>query len=318
MPKIEKKLPGPFDMIVVNRLKDSVTNYRYAIFPDATPLLFARAVLSIDKNRRTDIDVRYTFTFTNIKPIPNGSSLILTVPTYYNFITTTPDIRVSYPNFVDASSTSKLSSFYSANKVVISNIGAIPANSDFQVIIKGVKNPDYGDIMNAWFCEIIYNDFSLIRHDNFYAISLENPGTFSDLALNTITVFPSNADVVSRYSITITPKVKLSLGSEIWVSFPEQYKVLPAVPDCSISGGIKTYTSCLLNLNSIVYRLDADYEVSQGPIDLSIANVLNPDKGTTSSLEVSTKYDGVVLEKTNPAVLTNLKLEISPKPSILL
>lgn len=95
-------LAGRLQFRVVNYLKDTVGVYTYPMFPTATPALFTRAVISIDKNRRTDIDVRYTFTFTIENSIPAGSTFILTAPTYYNFITTSPAIRISYPDFVDA------------------------------------------------------------------------------------------------------------------------------------------------------------------------------------------------------------------------
>lgn len=102
-PRIEKPFAGPLGFRVVNRLRDTVSIYNYPEFTTATPSVFSRAIISIDKNRRGDIDVRYTFTFTNSEEIPGGSTFVLTVPTYYNFISTTPTIRVSYPEFVSAS-----------------------------------------------------------------------------------------------------------------------------------------------------------------------------------------------------------------------
>lgn len=95
-------LAGNLQFRVVNKLKDTVGEYTYPAFTTATSALFTRAVIAIDKNRRNDIDVRYTFTFTIENSIPAGSTFILTTPTYYNFITTVPAIRVSYPDFVDA------------------------------------------------------------------------------------------------------------------------------------------------------------------------------------------------------------------------
>jgi hypothetical protein len=95
-------LAGTLAFRVADNLKNTRATYLYPAFPVSTPALFTRAVISIDKNRRNDIDVQYTFTFTIENDIPTGSTLILTAPTNYNFITTSPAIRISYPDFVNA------------------------------------------------------------------------------------------------------------------------------------------------------------------------------------------------------------------------
>jgi len=180
-----------------------------------------------------------------------------------------------------------------------------------------VQNPDYSNVMSSWYAEVTFNEFALIRHSNFYSISLENPGDYSLLTMDRLTVFPTNADVFARYTFVLAPKVKLSLGSEIHIQFPEQYKVIPSSPACSVDGGIKTFSKCNPVLNSIVFTLDGDYEVSSGPITLVIEDVLNPDRGVTSPFEIFTKYDGVTLERTDPAVTTGRVLTVSAKPSSL-
>lgn len=180
-----------------------------------------------------------------------------------------------------------------------------------------MQNPDYANVMNAWYAEVTFNEFALIRHSNFFSISLENPGDYSLLALDQLSVFPTNADVYARYTFQLSPKVKLSLGSEIHIQFPEQYKVLPTSPVCSVGGGIKTFSKCAPVLNSVVFTLDGDYEVASGSITLVIEDVLNPDRGTTSAFEVFTKYDGVTLERTDPANSTGRALSVSAKPSRL-
>lgn len=314
-PRIEVPLAGPLLLTVVTKLKDSSQRYLYPELITPVPSLFSRAILTIDKNTRLAIDVRYTFIFSNKEEIPNGSTLILTVPTYYNLITTTPAVRVSYPDFVDASPTAKLSNFFSSNKVQISNIGKLPKGSTFRVILNGMSNPDVGDVMDQWTGEVLYNEYSLIRHANFYSISLENPSTYSILQLKSLDIFPTNAATKARYAVTIQPKVKLSVGSEIQIQFPDQYKVIPSIPDCSIDGGMKTFTSCIQVLNSIVFTIDTDYDVSAGEITLIINSVLNPDRGLTDSFEIYTKYDGVILERTDPNDTTNRTVNIANKPN---
>ena len=183
------------------------------------------------------------------------------------------------------------------------------------MILNGVQNPDTSSVMTSWYAEVTFNEFALIRHSNFFALSLENPGDYSTLAVERLTVFPVNADVLARYTFVVAPKVKLSLGSEIHIQFPEQYKVLPSSPACTVDGGIKTFTKCAPVLNSIVFTLDLDYEVASGPITLVVEDVLNPDRGVTSAFELFTKYDGVTLERTDPAATAGRTLSVSAKPS---
>ena len=169
--------------------------------------------------------------------------------------------------------------------------------------------------MTSWFAEVTYNEFNLVRHSNFFSVSLEVPGTYSILTLTSLAAFPTNADVYARYTIVISPKVKLSVGSEIYITFPEQYKVIPTVPLCGVEGGIKTFSKCTPVLNAIVFTLDVDYSTADGPITLFVENVLNPDRGTTSSFEIFTKYDGVTLERTDPDNTTGRTLGVTTKPS---
>ena len=209
----------------------------------------------------------------------------------------------------------KLTSFFTSNKIQVSNIGEVPAGGTFRIIVNGITNPDYGNVMNTWYADVNFNEFSLISHPNFYALSLENSGTYEILKLNSLSVFPTNAAVYATYILKVQPTVKLSLGSKIEVQFPTQFKVIPTSPECSIDGGIKTFTICEQQVNSVVFTLDNDYEVSQGPIILTIYNILNPDRGTTDSFEILTTYDGNTLERTDLNNVTGRKLVIENKPS---
>lgn len=199
--------------------------------------------------------------------------------------------------------------------MMISNIGTVPAGGTFRVIMKGMTNPDYGSVMNNWYAEVSYNEFSLIYHPNFYSISLENAGSYSYLNLNSMSAYPTNAAVYATYKFVVQPQIKLSLGSKIAIQFPSQFRTIPSAPECSVDGGIKTFSACSQELSSIVFSLDNDYAVSQGPIYLTIRNILNPDRGNTDAFEVFTTYDGNILERTNPSNTTGRTLLISAKPS---
>lgn len=213
------------------------------------------------------------------------------------------------------SNSTKLTSFFTSNKIQVSNIGEVPAGGTFRIIVNGITNPNYGSVMSTWYADVNYNEFSLISHPNFYSLSLENAGIYEILNLTKMDVFPTNAAVYATYILTVQPTVKLSLGSKVEVQFPTQYKVIPSAPACSVDGGIKTFTSCTQEVNSIVFTLDNDYEVTQGPIILTIFDILNPDRGTTDSFEILTTYDGNILERTDPSNVTARKLVIENKPS---
>lgn len=193
----------------------------------------------------------------------------------------------------------------------------MPAGATFRIIVKGVTNPDVSTVMSTWFADVNYNEFSLISHPNFYSISLENPGEYSTLNLTMMSAFPTNAAVYAMYKFVVQPLIKLSMGSQIEIKFPSQYKTIPTMPECSVDGGIKTFAYCSQQLSSIVFSLDTDYAVSQGPIILTIRNILNPDRGNTDAFEVQTTYDSIILEKTDPNVTKGRSLTITAKPSRL-
>jgi hypothetical protein len=52
----------------------------------------------VDKKRRLEIDVTYTFSFICPVSIPDGGSVILTLPTNYNLIASFPPSLSSTPS----------------------------------------------------------------------------------------------------------------------------------------------------------------------------------------------------------------------------
>lgn len=164
--------------------------------------------------------MRYIFEFTTKTGIPDGGSVKFTFPTEYNLVISRPPVRVDYPDFKN-SAKGALSHFYSANQLRISNIGEVPIGSSFRLIFNGVRNPDRTNIMSDWFMDTLFNEYSLTRHDNFMSIALENKSTPTIIEVLRMIAFPTNADAIADYTFVIQPRIKLSQGSEIYITFPD-------------------------------------------------------------------------------------------------
>jgi len=316
-PRIEKPSPGSITLTVVSATKKTIASYKYSNLISATPLRFSKIGLVMDKKSRGDIDCRYTFSFETATGIPSGGTLQLSFPSQYNLILSDPAVRVSYPDFVDESADLMLSHFYTANKLKISNIGELPAGSAFRIIFNGLRNPSFDGIMSNFFIDTQYQEYSLSRQENFISISLDKPGEPGYLKLVTFEAFPMNADASADYTFILQPGTKLSIGTEIAIRFPEQYKVIPTILDCEISGGISTFDSCYPSFNDVVLRLNVDYEISQGPFQIIIRSILNPDQGETDAFEIIAKYDSGIIELTDPTLTNDRKLNIVQKASTI-
>jgi hypothetical protein len=74
------------------------------------------------------------------------------------------------------------------------------------------------------------------------------------MSLKNLIADPTNADAEANYTFEVQPSTKLSKGAEIYVVYPSEFKVLPANPDCDITGAINTFESCTIVFNSIVMK----------------------------------------------------------------
>lgn len=298
-----------YQLVAGNYLYDKIRNYDAFVVPVSRP--FTKYTLNVDKKRRLEIDVTYTFSFICPVSIPDGGSVILTLPTNYNLIASFPPVSIQYPEFDDLSATQKLTHIYTANTITIFNIKQVYKNNEFRIIIKGMRNPDVSATMNTFFIKVLSNNFLVANQDNFIAVTLEPPFTPSKIDILSISTFPSNRQVEADYTFAFMPTTKLPVGSEIHIRFPADYTDLPQNPLCSVAGGVNTFDLCYKLVNEVIMKLDSEYFTD--PIYIKVAGVSNPNVAKTSAFVIYTYFDGLVVDETKPETLEIRKVSLTPK-----
>jgi hypothetical protein len=279
------------------------------VVPVARP--FTKYTLNVDKKRRLEIDVTYTFSFVCPVSIPAGGSVILTLPTTYNLIASFPPVKISYPEFDDLSSTQKLTHIYTANTITIFNIREVYKNNEFRIIIQGMRNPDVSAAMNAFTIEVQLGGFLVATQNNFLTVTLEPPFTPSKIDILSIATFPSNRQVEADYTFAFMPTTKLPVGAEIHIRFPSDYTDLPQNPSCGVSGGVNTFDLCYKLVNEIIMKLDSEYFTD--PIYVKIKGISNPNVAKTNAFVLYTYFDGAIVDETKVETLEIRKVSLTPK-----
>jgi hypothetical protein len=67
-----------------------------------------------------------------------------------------------------------------------------------------------------------------------------------------------------------------------------------------------------------VYTIQLNSAYITGAITVTIKSIINPDQGTTNGFDVSTSYDGVVLDVTDGAVLSGRTITLTTSTTALI
>jgi hypothetical protein len=300
------------NMYTINRVLN------YPSIPSPVSTMCTKAVLNVDKKWRLQVDVTYTFTFRCPNDIPSGATVQLTLPSQYNLLASFPSMQLMTPEFDDMSSSQILGNVTTANTVTMFNVGRVYNNTEFRIILKGIRNPGFSGTMSNYNLYIALNGNAVSYYNNIAAVTLDNSTSTYPVGLldiSKITVFPINRLVESDYTFAIIPQTKLSKGAEIHIVFPADYSSLPQNPNCFVSGGINTFDSCSRLGNEIILKLNSNYNT--GTIYILVTGITNPDFSQTSSFEAFTYYDGSVIDQTRTASSSSRRVSLSAKPSLL-
>lgn len=311
-------LPGYFEIAIYDLIAGKYTiqrKMRYDPFYSPSAQLFTKTALNVDKKHRKETDVTYTFTFVCANDIPSGGSITLTLPSSYNLIASYPPVKITYPEFEDASETLKLTSFYTAFSVTISNIGRVYRGTEFRIIISGMRNPDISATMSTFSVVTRLNGYKVNFADNFVSVTLEPPHTPGLINVNAISLFPINRLATADYTFAFNPQTKLNVGAEIHIVFPSEYLSLPQNPTCFVSGGLTTFETCYRLANEIIMRLDSPYFTDV--IYLKVLSISNPNVATTSAFSIYTTYDSGTIDQTSAASASTRRVSLSTRASKL-
>jgi hypothetical protein len=287
--------------------------------PLPTPIVptFSMAVLTYPDTDAGDVNCEYQVTLKNLYTIPGGSIIRISFPSGYNFLASDPSPYVTVPvPLVDLSTSKKISYILAVSSFDVYNFATINAASIFNIYIKGVKNPDFLANAYGFVAEAYYNYYPLIYHFNFGSFAFTaSPGS-NAVIFNSITAFPTNAYLYSKYTFTFRLISNLPKGSYVYLTFPStDYIVLPNPPTCIITGAITSFSTCTLSGSTYAIKLISGF--SGGTIYLTIKDILNPSPGKTDGFTITTKYDGLVIDYTDTSTLVGRTLTITSGPGLV-
>lgn len=307
-------LPWAFEIAIYDLTAGKYTiqrKMRYDPFNSPSKQPFIKTSLNVDKKHRKETDVTYTFTFVCTNDIPSGGTLVLSLPSSYNLIASYPPVVIKYPEFEDASATQKLTHFYTAYSITISNIGLVYRGTEFRIIISGMRNPDVSSAMNTFSVVTYLNNYKVNYADNFVTVTLEPPYTPGLINVNSISLFPINRLATADYTFAFNPQTKLNVGAEIHIVFPSEYLSLPQNPTCFVSGGLTTFELCYKLANEVIMRLDSAYYTDV--IYIKVLGISNPNVAQTSSFSIYTTYDGNTIDQTSASSASTRLVSLSAK-----
>lgn len=286
--------------------------------PTPKPGTYKNIVMNIDKKRKQEIDVTYTFKFVQEHELPDKSVVELKFPNAvpeleYNLKVTFPPIQIEHPNFEDIAIDDKITVDYTTNVITIRNIKGIKAGIEYTIIVRGMRNPSTESPLTDWDIKTYYisNLYQIDEYVQFYRIPEPGiafnhnyePGT---MAVNSITAFPTNQEAIATYSLSIVPQTKLKPQSKIYIIFPSQFESIPLNPSCIVGGGIKTFSSCIASVKEIELTLDSPYNT--GVINIQILDITNPPVTKIDNFEIYSFYDGSIVDETKPQTKDSRKL----------
>ena len=292
--------------------------FNYPSIPSPVSTQCTKAILNVDKKWRRQVDVTYTFIFRCPNDIPAGATVQLTLPSQYNLLASFPAMQLIVPEFTGIGPSQPLGNVTTANTVTIFNVARVFNNTEFRIILKGIRNPTFSGVMNSFNLFIKLNGNDVSYYNNIAAVTLDNSTSTYPVGLldmSKITVFPINRQVEADYTFAIVPQTKLSTGAEIHIIFPSEYSSLPQNPNCFVSGGINTFETCSKLGNEIIMKLNSNYNT--GTIFIMVTGITNPDFAKTSSFEAYTYYDGSIIDQTRTASAAFRTISLSAKPSLL-
>ena len=289
--------PAPLYMWHYNGITE-MQYIKYGIFSLPSPKSFYSASMNVPKKGKGYPDCAYYFSFKALNSIPDGGTVVLTFPPDYSLQLSFPSPTFSADQFTGYNG-NPLIFTPSANILTISNIAQFPAQSLFTIKVKGLQNPTPTTATSSpWSIQTSYNGYiinQLNSFDFFQYGNSYNPGT---IIFNSVEAFPQNALVLAQYTIEFTPNTAIPALGIISITFPPaQFNNLPQTPLCKISGGLQTFSSCVLSGTTITIVTDAIY--TTGSLIFTIDDIPNPEAGTTDGFEIHTFYDNHFLDTTD-------------------
>ncbi|KAL4492987.1 hypothetical protein ABPG72_020766 [Tetrahymena utriculariae] len=324
---------GQFPTIVLNNLiypsysnpslnplvwyKFSFDNSEYGIyqdnnFPVAQVRSFTTYSVIPSQQGANYVGVVYSFTFTPQDAIPAGGIIQIIFPQIYNIQNSNPLPQASSQILIGTSSSSQISISFNQNIISITNFAAVNVNTLIDITISGIKNPNTEGINTGnWVIQTSINGYFINISPQFGAFTVTSTFTPSYVNFISMNSYPTNVNLYANYYFSFSFSNSLAIGTQIQIQFPSsQYVQLPQNPSCIITSGLLGFQSCTLQGTTFVITTISNY--SPGIINLVIENILNPNADVTQPFQITTIYDGTVINLTDSSTITNRQIDLQP------
>ncbi|EAS04491.2 histone deacetylase family protein (macronuclear) [Tetrahymena thermophila SB210] len=298
--------------------KFSFDNTEYGIyqdnnFPVAQVRSFATYSLTPSQQGANYVGVVYSFTFTPQDAIPAGAIIQIIFPSIYNIQNSNPLPQASSQTLIGTSSSSQITVSFNQNVISISNFAAVSANTLIDIAISGIKNPkSEGTNTGNWVIQTSINGYFINVSPQFGAFTVTGTFTPSYVKFISISSYPTNVNLYANYYFSFQFSNSLAIGTQIQIQFPSsQYVQLPQNPSCIVTSGLQGFQSCQLKGTTFVITTISNYQ--PGIINLVIENILNPNADTTQPFQITTIYDGTIINLTDSSTITNRYIDLQPQ-----
>lgn len=222
-----------------------------------------------------------TIAFTPQTGIPVGGQILITFPTEYKALPTTPDC------YVTGGFTTFQSCVLSGSTITITTDTQYTTGG-LSIMIRNVLNPDAGTT-SGFNVTTMYDGVYLDTTDASSTVGRVLTAAYkaNPIDVQTLTFDPQNEGEIAAYNFTFLPSDYIEATMDILVIFPDDYdKLLGHDIACAVIGGLLGTITCSVSSRIVTITGYDTYEPdTENPVSFAIYGVVNPNRGSTTTGE---------------------------------
>ena len=281
-------------------LKNTITYSN--LLPAQTAGLMSRTAVTPTAYGSGYVGVTYEFLVIPTHSVPQGGSLVITLPAIYALTGSVP-LPKCLPLGLTAATGLSVGCAVGATSLTLTNFASLSLTAPTTIRLTGVKNPIsagssglfYFTTKTAAGLVIDYDSYAGFTFTVLFVAGAASPNVY---------MLPTNAGLYAEYVVSLSPSTIIPVDGTISVTFPTQFGSIPSPIDCRVSAPFTSLKSCTLSGSTFTVTLDQP--LSGVGIVLSFFGLVNPGVGSTGSFLTKCEYDGVVLDQSSATALNTV------------
>lgn len=258
------------------------------------------------------VGVTYEFIVQPTHAVPQGGSLVVTLPAIYSLTSSVPQPKCT-PLGLTAVTGLSIGCAVGTTSLTVTNFVSLSLETHTTIRLTGVKNPISAGSSGLFYFTTKTAAGLVIDYDSYAGFSFTSAFVTGAASPN-VYMFPTNAGLYAEYVVSLSPSATIPPGGTISVTFPTQFGSIPPPFDCRVSAPFTSLQSCALSGSTFTVTLDQS--LAGTGIVLSFFGVVNPGIGSTGSFVTKCEYDGVVLDQSSTSAL-NAVVTTAVAPSLM-